>query len=112
MRVTLDTNVLFAGYAAHGFCEALLAGCLERHAIVLSEHILAELSEHLAGKLKFPASRIAAIEQVLRSNAEIVLPAPIPHDLCPDPDDLPILGTVIAGRCEVLVTGDRTLLAL
>lgn len=42
----------------------------------------------------------------------MVEPAPVPTDACPDPDDLPVLGTAVAGRATLLVTGDGELLAL
>lgn len=78
MKVLLDTNVLFAAYAAHGFCEALLATCLQSHTIILSEHILSERRTHLVGKLKMSAAEAAEIEQALQSDAEIVDPVDVP----------------------------------
>lgn len=110
MRVVLDTNVLIAAFAARGLCEALLLACLRRHEIILSEHILAELREHLADKIKLTPTRIRAIEALLREHGEIVEPVSVPSDLCTDEDDLPVLGTALAGAVEALVTGDRELL--
>ena len=42
MRVVLDTNVLLAGLATHGLCEALLKIVYRDHTVILSEHILDE----------------------------------------------------------------------
>jgi predicted nucleic acid-binding protein len=33
-------------------------------------------------------------------------------DACRDPDDLPVLGTSVAGQADYLVTGDQDLLTL
>jgi len=115
VRVVLDTNVLLAAFAARGLCEALVAACLqshEIHEIVLSEHILGELAEHLSGKLKMPARQAREIVELVREHADIVEPAELPADICRDPDDVPVLGTAVAGNVEALVTGDAELLKL
>ena len=112
MRVVLDTNVLLAAFAARGLCEALVAACLQSHEIVLSEHILGELAEHLSDKLKMPARQTREIVELLREHADIVEPAELPADICGDPDDVPVLGTAVAGNVEALVTGDAELLRL
>ncbi len=114
MRVVLDTNVLLSAVFTRGVCEALLDTCLETAecVIVLSEHILGEFAEHASGKFDAPAADVRRIVEFLRATAEVVVPAPMPEDACPDPDDLPVLGTAVAGRAEALVTGDAELLAL
>lgn len=114
MRIVLDTNVLLSAFFTRGVCEALLEACLESPecVMVLSEHILGEFEEHAAGKFDAPASDVRRIIEFLRANSEVVVPAPMPEGTCPDPDDLPVLGTAVAGKAEVLVTGDAELLAL
>lgn len=112
MRIVLDTNVLLAALGARGLCEALLAAYLEGHDLVASEHILGELRRHLLGKFRLPARRAAEVVAFVRDHAELVEPAPVPADACRDPDELPILGTAVAGRANLLVTGDADLLAL
>jgi putative PIN family toxin of toxin-antitoxin system len=49
---------------------------------------------------------------LVREAAEIVAPTEVPPGACRDPDDLPVLGTVLAGRADWLVTGDQDLLVL
>ncbi|MFM8804720.1 MAG: PIN domain-containing protein, partial [Planctomycetia bacterium] len=49
MRVVLDTNVLLAGFAAHGLCEALLKLVYRDHVVIVSEHILEEVARHMCG---------------------------------------------------------------
>ena len=112
MRVVLDTNILLAAFAARGLCEALLQACLESCRIVLSEHILKELREHLEGKLKVPARQAKSIIAFLREQSEIVAPAKVRGKACRDKDDLPVLGTALAGKADFLVTGDKDLLTL
>lgn len=112
MRVVLDTNVLLAAFGTRGLCEGLLDVCLEFHELVLSRHILDELERHLTGKFKMPKRRAGEIVRFLREECEMVEPAAVAKGVVKDQDDLPVLGTAVAGKVDVLVTGDRELLAL
>jgi predicted nucleic acid-binding protein len=93
-------------------CEGLLALSFRDHAVVLSEHILGELAEHYAGKFKTTAEQAALVVDTLRKLSEIVDPAPISREVFGNVDDLPVLGTAVAGHADYLVTGGQQLLAL
>lgn len=112
MKVVLDTNVLIAAFATHGLCESIFTVCLGAHELVLSEHILAECRKHLVKKVKLDARAADDIVNFLREQAEMVTPAPVHPGACPDPDDLPVLGTALAGPADALVTGDAELLKI
>ena len=112
MRVVLDTNVLLAGFATHGLCEALLTLVYRDHIVILSEHILDEVSRHFSGKFKATKAQAEAVVAFLRSSSEIVEPAVVPRGTLRDKDDLPVLGTAVAGAAACLVTGDQELLSL
>lgn len=112
MRIVLDSNVLLAAFGTRGLCEALFAACVEGHELVTSEHILGELARHLAGKFRIPPRRAREIVAFVREQAEVVKPARVPKGACRDADDLPVLGTALAGRADLLVTGDEDLLSL
>lgn len=112
MRIVLDTNVLLAAFGTRGLCEALYAACLEGHEVVCSEHILGELRRHLTRAFRMPARRADEIVAFVRESSEVVEPAHVPGSACRDPDDLPVLGTAVAGRADLLVTGDQDLLAV
>ena len=112
MRVVLDANVLLAGFATHGLCEALVVVVLESHHLILSEHLLGEVRRHLIGKFRVPEARASEIDAFLREQAELVEPVAVPRKACRDRDDLPVLGTALAGQESLLVTGDQDLLTL
>ena len=112
MKVVLDTNVLLAAFGTRGLCEALLTACLKSHEVILSKPILDELCRHLRAKFKVPAQTVNEIVGFLRSEARIVAPADVPADACRDADDLPVLGTALAGQADCLVSGDKDLLTL
>ena len=107
MKVALDTNVLLSAVFVRGVCQALLDMLIESDAwaVVLSEHILHEFREHGEAKFGAPAHEVERAVAFLRRQAEIVEPAPLPIDTCRDPDDLPVLGTAVAGGVDALVTG-------
>lgn len=112
MRVVFDTNVLLAGFATHGLCEALLVLVYRDHIVILSPHILDEVSRHYRGKFKATKDQAAAVVAFLRSSSELVEPTAVPRGTLRDKDDLPVLGTAVAGGASCLVTGDQELLAL
>lgn len=112
MKVVLDSNVLLAGVATHGLCEALLALCYGRHTVVLSEYILDEVHRQYSAKFKATDEIAAKVAATLRSQSDIVHPHPVDKDACKDPDDLPVLGTALSAGADALVTGDKALLKL
>jgi putative PIN family toxin of toxin-antitoxin system len=109
VRLVLDTNVLLAGIATHGICEAIVAISYRDHSVVLSEYILSELREHYIGKFKATDEQAAIVVTILRSQSQIVVPAPVSPEAFSDADDLPVLGIAISGHAECLVTGDKQL---
>lgn len=114
MRVVFDTNVLLSAFNTRGVCEALVQKCFDRSDIShwTSEFILAEFAEHDVGK--FGSSKDQARESVawIRSFSTLVQPATIKEPKSLDPDDIPVLGTALAAKAHVLVTGDQELLRL
>lgn len=113
MRALLDSSVLIAAYISRaGTCASLLEDVLNDHEWITSDFILAELSRKLRDKFQYPEDEIAQIREAAIIAAEFVTPEEIPGDACRDPNDLPILGTALAGKAEVIVTVDKDLLAL
>lgn len=113
MRVTLDSSVLVAAHISRaGVCAALLEDVLLGHDLVLSEFILGELREKLSGKFGYPDAVCSESVFHLRRAGVVVQPESVPPDACRDPADLAILGTAIAGRCDLLISVDKDLLEI
>jgi putative PIN family toxin of toxin-antitoxin system len=108
--VFLDTNVLVAAFATRGLCADVTRVVLAEHELITGDVVLAELRKVLAHRIKLPAATVDDILALLRDQ-EVVPKPKKPSDLrVRDPDDRWILASAIAGRSDVLVTGDQDLL--
>ena len=113
MRGVLDSSVLVAAHISRaGVCAELVEEILLGHNLVLSEFILDELRNKLLTKFGFPKSIVALALAHLKQSSRMVEPMALPSGICRDPDDIPVLGTAVAGETEVVVTVDKDLLAL
>jgi putative PIN family toxin of toxin-antitoxin system len=112
LRVFLDSNVLVAAFATRGLCADVLRTVLSEHQLILGEVVLAEFRRALSKKLKLPADRIRAAEAVFDGIPVVPKPKkPSPLKIR-DASDRWILATAVAGRAEILVTGDDDLLSV
>jgi putative PIN family toxin of toxin-antitoxin system len=110
VRVFLDTDVLVAAFASRGICADLLRYILVEHDLVTGEVVLAELKRTLLKRINVPPRVVADIEGLLRDHE--VVPRPRRHlDLgLRDVDDEWIVASAVAGKADVLVTGDRDII--
>lgn len=112
MRLVLDTNVLLAAFLTRGFCHELFEHCLRVHRVVTSNHLLDELQGKLVKKAKYSGSEAKAATGLVRVASEVIVPTPLPAQVCRDPDGDWVLATAKTGRCRCIVTGDNDLLSL
>ena len=112
MKVCLDTNVVVSAVATRGLCADLLMVILAEHDLVLGATVLAELRQVLARKIGVPKDTIRDLDGFLRRQATIVPAGPATAHASLDAADARVLGEAAAGGADVLVTGDRGLLAV
>ncbi len=112
MRVIIDSKVFIAAVASRGLCEAIVELCLERHSLIAGEGILAEVEDKLRTKIKVPTRVVAEYIKFLGQNVELVRPEELDPKTCRDPNDLMVLGLVMPGNAQAIVTGDKHLLVL
>lgn len=110
MRILLDTNVLVAAFATRGFCLDILQLVLTEHRLLVSETILEELGRILADKLGMPATRLDEVVAFVHEHSELVVPVEPATWPEVDPEDRWIVAAALAGKADVLVTGDTDLL--
>lgn len=114
VRVVVDTNVLVSALVGRGKPRRLLLKLLEKHSVVLSRPMLAELADVLSRE-KFGEVRSSQIDRFLSGlvrKSKLVTVRSRFKVIGEDPDDDIVLNTAYAGRAGYIVTGDRHLLAL
>jgi putative PIN family toxin of toxin-antitoxin system len=117
MRLVLDTNVVASAMLWGGTPKLLLQARRERRVeLYTSTPLLAELTDIL-GRSKFAKKIMASlltVDQLVDHYVElvqVVRPTPTPH-IVSDPDDDVVIGTALAAKADLLVTGDRPLLSV
>jgi hypothetical protein len=115
--LVLDTNVVVSGLLWDGAPRKLLnAGRFEGILLFTSSPLLAELTDILS-RSKFEkkiTASLLSIDELIDLYTElavVVRPAVVPR-LAPDPDDDVVIGTAIAAKADLVVTGDRALLSV
>ncbi len=112
MRVFLDTNVLVSAVATRGLCADVLREVLSSHDLIISKHLLNELKEVLQRKFGIPSPLISEFIDMLQQDTILVNPDNPPQIQIKDKDDLMILSAALTANADLLVTGDKELLAL
>ena len=117
MRLVLDTNVVASAVLWGGMPRLLLqAGREKRVEVFTSAALLAELTDIL-GRRKFDkkiAASTLTVDQLVdryAALAALVRPSPTPR-IAPDPDDDVVIGTALAAKADLIVTGDKPLLSV
>ena len=117
MRLVLDTNVVASAVLWGGVPRLLLqAGREKRVDLFTSAALLAELTDIL-GRRKFDkkiAASTLTVDQLVdryAALAALVRPTPTPR-IAPDPDDDVVIGTALAAKADLVVTGDKPLLSV
>ena len=117
MRIVLDTNILVSALIKKEgppgrLLEAVRNG---RFTLVTSDYQIGELRRVLLRRKFRPRISLADVEEIFKFlKATAVFATDLPNiDVSPHPKDNPILATGVAGRVDMIVSGDkRHMLAL
>ena len=112
MKIALDTNVLVSAVATRGLCADILNLVLTKHQLVVGVTVLAELNKVLRQKMRVPTEIAQEFDALLRREAMVVGKTKALSVTIRDKSDVPVLAEAVAGRAEVLVTGDLDLLEI
>ena len=118
MRVVIDANVFVSAVISTGVPKQVIdrwyEGCFD---LVISPAILEEIERvfrypKLSQRYNLPWSRIEGVLMRLRSQADQVVPSQRLDVIEQDPSDHRYAECAVEGGAEILVSGDRHLLAL
>ena len=113
MRITADTNIYVSAFQFGGkpleLLELARAGAIQ---LTVSEPILEELKGVLKHKFQRSDEDLRAIEEQVRSFAEVVTPTRTLDVIKDDPPDNRILECAETGKSAYIVSGDLDLLRL
>lgn len=111
LRVLLDTNVLVAAFATRGLCEDVFRAVIGKHQLLTSPAILSEFERALQTKLRFPHVEVQRAVNFVVDQSELVSPSTPASWPIEDKDDRWVVAGAAHGRADVLVTGDKQLIA-
>jgi putative PIN family toxin of toxin-antitoxin system len=113
VRVVIDANVLVSALIDDGKPRKLVLELLDKHTVILSRQMLAELADVISrDKFNITGSQADRFVSNLVKMSNIVPDNSLFNVLKEDPDDDVVLNTAYCGRAEFIVSGDRHLLAL
>ena len=118
MRVVLDTNIVISALLWGGVPFRLLqfaqVGDIE---LVTSPALVAELADvlgrsHLTPYIQKQGLSAMELVNLYQAFAQSVAPQTVPAVILDDPDDDHVLACAVAGRADLIVSGDKHLLGL
>lgn len=112
MKVFLDTNVIASATATRGLCADVVRTVIEFHDLVVSEPLIGEVRRVLKDKFGASAEMIDEVVSLLRQDTLHAEALPLADLALKDPADVAIVSSALNGGADVLVTGDKEVLAL
>lgn len=112
MRVFLDTNVLASAFGTRGLCADVLEVILNEHELVTGEVVIEELGRALSKKFGMPAEKVRGYQRFLRGYHVESKPSLLPKLNLSGQGDLMVVASAINAKAELLITGDKEMLAL
>ena len=112
MRIVLDTNVFVSGVFFSGPPYQILHAWQTGQVQLVGSRAVFEEYGRVGRRLaeQFPGVSLDPFLTLLFAHAEVVEVPPLPRQICSDPDDDKFLACALAGKCRVIVSGDRALL--
>ncbi len=113
MIVTFDTNILVSGFTRPEVraSQAMVNITLRNDDLFISQPIIEELLRVLDNKFNWSAAALDAVSGWIARNCQVVAPVETLSVLADEPDNR-ILECAIAANADLIVTGDRQMLAL
>jgi putative PIN family toxin of toxin-antitoxin system len=112
VKIFFDTNVLASALATRGLCADLFRLVVTEHELVTGEFNLSELRRVLLERFRATTEAARDAELALRQNTIVPVPRRTLAIELRDPDDAWVLASAVRAGADVLVSGDKDLLAI
>lgn len=111
LRVVLDTNVYIStfAYPKRPIAEVWRHALRQRYHLLVAPAIINEAGRTLRAVLAWDDARVLARLRLIVKVAEVVVPAITLQVITEDPADDRVLECAVAGRADLIVSGDRHL---
>lgn len=112
LRLSLDTNIVVAGFLWSGPPRRLLEAAIAEEVQLFSSAVLLDELAHTLAYSKFDkriesfGTSIAALVAQYTALVSLVAPASVPRVVANDADDDHVIAAAVAARAELIVTGD------
>jgi putative PIN family toxin of toxin-antitoxin system len=100
---------LVSAVATRGLCADVFNLVLAEHDLIVGETVLAELKRALRERIRVPVHVVAEVDALLRQEATVIPKAAPLRVSIREKFDVAVLSEAVAGRADVLVTGDKDL---
>lgn len=112
LHVVLDTNIVVSAIVYGGNPQIIFHLALDKKILaVISEPLKTELSSILVQKFQYTPDELHVLEKKMKKKFTSVRPNSELQVLKDLPDNR-VLEAAVEGKCQVIVTGDKELLAL
>jgi uncharacterized protein len=112
VKIFFDTNVLASALATRGLCADLFRLVVTEHELLTGEFNLSELRRVLRERFRVLPAVAKEAELALRQNTIVPVPRKTLLVEVRDPDDAWVLASAVRAGADVLVSGDKDLLAI
>jgi uncharacterized protein len=114
MKVVIDTNVFISGIFFTGPPYRILKAWQDGKIEILLSHEIFDEYHRVGNELayKFPKTDLTRIFEYLLIHAEFIIVQKLPVQICDDPDDDKFIACAIAGKSNLIVSGDKHLLKI
>lgn len=111
LRVVLDTNVYISAlaYPQRPIAEIWRHALRRRYQLLVAPALINEVGRILRSLLQWDDARVVAQLRLMVKVAEVVVPTITLQVIAEDPDDDRVLECAVAGRADLIVSGDRHL---
>jgi putative PIN family toxin of toxin-antitoxin system len=112
MKILFDTNVLIAAFIGRGYSYEVVEDSIHGHALYSTPFIIKEFKKTFKNKFRYPESMINELVGFTHNFFIQGKTGQTINQICRDTRDNHILADAVINGIDIIITGDKDLLAL